>query len=234
MKPIMSRMKDNYEDRYRIKLTRRTPVVIRLDGKAFHSLTKKCLKPFDFSFHRSMMSATLDLVEEIQGAKCAYVYSDEVSVLVTDYDRLETDAWFDYNLQKMVSVSAAIMSIAFTARWREPGNWEVKGCFDSRAFNLPESEVNNYFVARQQDCIRNSIQALAQSEFPHKELQGLNQIQLLDKLRREKDIIWEARLPRKNYGTFIDKDCYGKWTSSPAPIFKVDKNAVERYVYLQD
>jgi tRNA(His) 5'-end guanylyltransferase len=89
------RMKDNYEDRYRIYLTRRTPVIIRLDGKAFHTLTSKCQRPFDQHFINSMLYASEETAKEMQGFKLAYVQSDEVSFLLTDYDNLDTEAWFD-------------------------------------------------------------------------------------------------------------------------------------------
>ena len=99
---IGNRMKENYEDRYRIKLTRRTPVILRLDGKCFSKLTKYCQKPFDLSLANAIDNATLSLLKEAQGAKIAYCQSDEVSILLTDYDTLQTEAWFDNNLQKLV------------------------------------------------------------------------------------------------------------------------------------
>ena len=97
------RMKKNYEDRYRIYLTRRTPVILRLDGKGFSKLTKGCKRPFDTDFHTCMFCTTMVLCYEIQGAKFAYQQSDEISILITDFDNINTDAWFNYNLQKMVS-----------------------------------------------------------------------------------------------------------------------------------
>ena len=148
-----NRMKENYENTYRIKLTRRTPVIIRVDGKAFHTLTRKCKKPFDGDFYDSMYTAMYNLCMEIQGAKCAYMQSDEISVLVTDFDRLDTQAWFDYNLQKIVSISASIASTVFSLNFRDG---QYLGLFDSRAFNIPKSEVKNYFIWRQKDWERNS------------------------------------------------------------------------------
>ncbi len=225
MKSITDRMKENYEDRYRIKLTRRTPVIVKNDGMAFHTLTKKCVKPFDSNFAERMQRAAEFLLTKAQGAKCAYVYSDEISILLIDYDRLESEAWFDYNLQKICSASAAIASTFFNFRVDDINNL---GCFDARAFNVPKDEVNNYFVSRQQDCIRNSIQALAQSEFSHKSLQGLNQKQLLQKLRDEKDILWEVRLPKKNYGTFIEKS--GRNILTSYPIFKNNRSIITKFI----
>ena len=95
-----NRMKHNYEDRSRFYLTRRTPVIIRLDGKAFHTLTKRFIRPFDAFFNRAMARTALQCVEDFQGAKVAYVQSDEISILLTDFDKLSTDAWFDYNIRR--------------------------------------------------------------------------------------------------------------------------------------
>ena len=163
MKSIGNRMKENYEDRYRIYLTRRTPVILRLDGKAFTTLTRGFDKPFDGGFIDCMRETAYLLVSEIQGAKIAYIQSDEISIFLTDYDTLTTEAWFDYNIQKMVSVASAIASQDFSERIQK------RGLFDCRAFNLPRSEVCNYFIWRQQDWVRNSIQMLARSLYSHKE-----------------------------------------------------------------
>lgn len=163
MKSLGNRMKENYEDRYRFYLTRRTPVILRLDGKAFTTLTKSCDKPFDEGFISIMRETAETLVCEIQGAKIAYVQSDEISLLLTDYDTLTTEAWFDYNIQKMVSVASAIATHTFSEAFQK------RGLFDCRAFNIPCSEVCNYFIWRQQDWTRNSIQMLARSLYSHKE-----------------------------------------------------------------
>ena len=111
--PIMQRMKDNYESRSHTFLTRRTPVIIRLDGKAFHTYTRNLEKPFDEGLIEDMQLTAKYLCENIQGAKCAYVQSDEISILLTDYDKLDTKAWFDYNVQKMCSISASLATGKF-------------------------------------------------------------------------------------------------------------------------
>ena len=92
----MKRMKENYENRSKIFLTRRTPVIIRLDGKAFHTYTRGLDKPFDSGLINDMQDTAIYLCQNIQGAKCAYVQSDEISILVTDFDDINTQAWFDY------------------------------------------------------------------------------------------------------------------------------------------
>ena len=147
----------------------RLPVVIRVDGKAFHTWTRGMDRPFDQRLIAWMDMVALALCEEIQGAKLAYVQSDEVSVLVHNYARLETEAWFDNGLQKTVSVAASVAAASMTSNAGRITH------FDARAFVLPEAEVTNYFLWRQQDATRNSIQMLAQSLYSHKELHGKDQ-----------------------------------------------------------
>ncbi len=222
---IGNRMKENYENRYRLYLTRRTPVIIRLDGRAFHTLTRN-LKPFDKDFSDIMNNAATFLCQEIQGAKCAYIQSDEISILVTDFDTLTTDAWFDYNIQKMTSISAGLASAYFSSNYSD---WIGKQIvvFDSRVFNIPKEEVCNYFIWRQLDWIRNSVSMLAQANFSHKELQGKNQPAMHEMLH-EKGINWTNLNPRWKNGTFIEKGT--DWQEDYHINFKTDRERIERYL----
>jgi len=194
-----TRMKENYENAYRIKLTRRTPVIIRLDGKAFHTLTRKCDKPFDEFLYDAMFETMKTLCQEIQGVKCAYMQSDEISLLLTDFDTIRTGAWFDYNLQKIVSISAAIASVEFSRVFCE------RGLFDSRAFNIPKDEVKNYFIWRQLDWIRNSVSMLAQAHYSHRELLNKNQEDMHEMLHW-KEINWADLDSKWKNGTFLFRD----------------------------
>jgi tRNA(His) 5'-end guanylyltransferase len=222
---IGNRMKDNYENRYRLKLTRRMPVIIRLDGKAFHTVTRGCVKPFDETFRCSMGVVATTLCDEIQGAKCAYVQSDEISILLTDFDRLTTDAWFDNNLQKMVSVSAGIASARFSTSFLKDGRIAV---FDSRAFNIPKEEVCNYFIWRQQDWLRNSIQMLAQSLYSHKELQNQN-TGVLHEMCHAKGVNWADLNCNWKNGVFFYKTSVG-WLSTGDVVFTKDRGIIEQYM----
>jgi tRNA(His) 5'-end guanylyltransferase len=178
MDQLGDRMKA-YEDVSRYSLPRKSYVIIRLDGKAFHTYTRGLVKPFDEVLMEHLDKATLDVMTHIQNVKLAYVQSDEISLLLSDNDTIETSAWFDNNVQKMASVSASVMTAHFNKYrfdWFE--NVGLKGLrpfayFDSRIWVIPQvTEVANYFVWRTRDCIRNAINTIAQSEFSHKELQG--------------------------------------------------------------
>ncbi len=228
---IGNRMKENYEDRYRIKLTLRMPVIIRLDGKSFHTLTRHCKKPFDDTFSECMTATASYLLKNIQGAKCAYKQSDEISILLTDFDKLTTDAWFDYSLQKMVSVSAGMASSFFTWKWtfyEIVNNIKDIAIFDSRAFNIPKEEVCNYFIWRQQDWFRNSLQMLARTHFSHKELNEKNTSDIHEMLHR-KGVNWADLEPVWKNGVFIWLENEG-WKTISDIIFTQDRYTVERYL----
>lgn len=176
------RMKRYYEDRGRVYLTRRTPAILRIDGRAFHTLTRKLTKPFDSKLSACMDYAASGLVKEIQGAKLAYVQSDEISILLTDTDRLDTQAWFDYNVQKMCSVAAATATAEFNMLFGHLMGIPTRATFDCRCFNIPQNEVANYFLWRAKDWHRNSVQMYARANFSHKELHGKSQAEIHDML----------------------------------------------------
>ncbi len=162
------RMKANYEDRQRVYLTRRTPVIIRLDGKAFHTFTRGLERPFSKVLNDCMRIAAWHVAEEAQGFKLSYVQSDEVSLLLTDWDRLETSAWFDYNKSKVESVAASCM----TAWFNKAFGGVHPAMFDARAFNIPKEEVANYFLWRAKDWERNSVSMYCRSFFSHSQMHG--------------------------------------------------------------
>lgn len=195
------RMK-KYESASVYHLTDRLPIVIRVDGKAFSSYTKGLSKNDPFVM-AAMDNVAKALCAGIMGARLAYVQSDEISVLVNPWSGLNSQSWFDNNLIKMVSISASIASAVMTAESASIFGQIKPACFDSRAFVLPFEEVTNCFIWRQQDAVRNSIQVLAQMNYSHKELHGLNVSILKEKLKTEKGIDWEAQPTRFKHGACI-------------------------------
>jgi tRNA(His) 5'-end guanylyltransferase len=189
---INQRFKDNYEEVTQINLTRRMPVIIRLDGKAFHSITAKLEKPYCAKFNELMQITMLELCKEIQNVKIGYQQSDEISLLLVDYTTLETEQWFGGKIQKMASVSAALATYFFNKLlWLSQGYNESKLSFesiklcDSRVFCVPREEVSNYFIARQKDATRNAILGMSQFKFGKKDVMNLNLEQLQEKLFTE-------------------------------------------------
>lgn len=198
------RMK-RYEEVYKYKLVPRSYTIIRLDGRAFHTFTKGLKKPFDKRVVDAMINTTFKLKSEIQGCKLAYVQSDEISLVLTDFDTHEMQPWFGNEVQKITSVSASIATSTFNA---------VSGIdrianFDSRVFQVPShTEVYNYILWRQQDAIRNSISACAQALYSPKQLNGKNQIlmreMITDKSEEFTQIMLDLGYESEEYYTWED------------------------------
>lgn len=209
--PLGDRIKRNYEDRTRFYLPRRTNIIIRLDGKAFHTFTRG-MGVFDGGFAKSMEWAAAQLFKHIQGSKLVYTQSDEISIWVTDYDRLATDAPFDGNLQKLCSVSSSIVTAEFNDRFRQIRSSRKNlglGYFDSRVFVVPEiEEVANYFLWRVRDCERNSIQSYAQSVFSHGKLHNKSLTDIHEMLYAE----------GKNWATDVDDRFRNGWFYPQRPV----------------
>ena len=213
---LANRMKE-YEKRNQYYLQKRTPVAIRVDGRSFHTFTKGFQRPFDDILMKSMQETAKYMCENIQGAKFAYVQSDEITIILTDYDTLETDSWFNYRTDKLCSISASMATMAFNKyfeknvddyrfrKWDgiskyEKGTEEYiktllkaveKGAmFDARCFNIPKEEVTNLIYWRQLDATRNSIQMVGQANFSHKELQNKSCNDIQDMLHEQKGINW--------------------------------------------
>ena len=212
---IGDRMKNNYENITRYYLTRRMPVIIRVDGRSFHTFTKGFKKPFDDILVKTMQDTMKYLCENIQGCVLGYTQSDEISLVLTDYAELTTDAWFGNNLQKMCSISASMATLAFNKAFTRNISKQSKrfyteyleekdasyietleiamnkgAMFDSRVFTIPKEEVCNALIWRQQDATRNSIQSVGQANFSQKELHGKSCNDIQDMLMLQKGINW--------------------------------------------
>lgn len=182
------RMKEQYEDRYRILLPRRSYTIVRVDGRAFHTWTRGLSRPYDASLLDAMNLTALELCKEMAGARIGYVQSDEISVLLTDFEKIDTAAWFDNNLQKLCSISASIATAAFNQVWVDWNERKIPAHFDSRVFQIPDPiEVENYFVARQKDAVRNSVAMVAQHYCSHKELHGVPVEKMHDLIHKHGD-----------------------------------------------
>lgn len=214
-------MKGQYEDRTRLMLPRRTHTILRVDGKAFHSYTRGCDKPYDERLACALDYAAMQLCREAQGSCFAYLQSDEISVLLTDFTDIRTEAWFDGNLQKIVSVAASVVTEAMN---RKHG-WHGRALFDCRAFTIPDPvEVENYFIWRQQDATRNSISSLAQAHFSHKQLHGKNNSEMQEMLFAEKGINWNDQPDDQKRGRCAIYTELGGWLIDPhIPVFTADR-----------
>lgn len=218
-----NRMK-GYENVTRIRVMNREPVIIRVDGKAFHTLTKQFDKKWSPIFTYAMLVSALYGMKQIQGCSLAYCQSDEISFLLTDYKTINTDAWLGYNIQKLVSITAATVSTKFSSMLCQ------EGLFDARAFNVPKDEVCNYFIWRQQDATRNAIQFAGHEHFSHKELHKKSCNDIQEMLFTEKQINFNdyPTIRKRGFCVVDDKsDC-------EIPIFTQDRNYIEKHVYIRE
>lgn len=183
------RMK-SYEAPYKGLLPRRTYTVIRVDGRAFHTFLKRAQRPFDKLVAHAMDHTALALCKEIPGTVLAYVQSDEISLVITDFQNPNFEPWFASEVQKMASVSASIATAVFNRCYYDPDNMDSgMATFDSRVFTIPQQiEVANYLVWRQQDAVRNAVSMAAQAHFDHRECMGKKGSELQEMLFQRKGI----------------------------------------------
>jgi tRNA(His) guanylyltransferase len=191
---IADRMKA-YEAVTRHLLPRRTYAVIRVDGRGFSAYLRRAERPFDSTFMEAMDGTAAALCKEMSGAVFAYVQSDEISVLLTDFGSVHAEPWFGGIVQKMASLAASTATAEFNYRVAlAAGHLDVphyRATFDARVFAIPDPvEVANYYVWRQRDATRNSVSMAAQAHFSHKRLHGLNGAQMQELLWQEKGVNW--------------------------------------------
>lgn len=220
-------------------LTRRTPAIIRIDGKAFHTFTRGMDKPWDERMERAMHRTTLDLCAHVEGTDLAFWQSDEISLLLIDYGRLNTCPWFEKNVQKMVSVAASLASYFFARAVQAlmPERADHLAAFDARAFVLPREEVSNYFLWRQQDATRNSILGLAQAHYSPKQLHGKDSSEMQEMLW-QKGINWNDTPTHRKRGacaTRVVDDERSAWLMDlETPKFSEMRDYIDRFVYPAD
>ena len=136
------RMKEFYEQIPKTKLMRRCPVIIRLDGRSFHTFTRGFQRPFDEVLIKTMQETTKYLCENIQGCVLGYTQSDEITLVLVDYKKLDSSAWFDYEVQKMCSIAASMATMAFNRFFEK--NTKEESCVFTNEW-LDNNEFNpNY------------------------------------------------------------------------------------------
>jgi tRNA(His) 5'-end guanylyltransferase len=216
-----TRMKNFYENPAKTQLTRRTPVICRLDGRSFHTFAKGFVKPFCKVLMKSMQETMKYLCENVQGCVLGYTQSDEITLILVDYKNLNSSAWFDYEVQKLCSISASMATMRFNKefeynfdRWRyvtssfdcrpniSSEQQELyrtyrkainKGAmFDARCFNIPKEEVTNLILWRELDAIRNSVEMVGHTYYTPSELHGKTCEDIKNMLKTEKNFDWES------------------------------------------
>lgn len=214
-----------YEECTNYKLPKRIPVIIRIDGRAFHTITRKRFsKNWSMEFVEQMVEVSKVVQKDIQGCSLAYSQSDEVSFLLTDYKTIRTDGWFDYDVRKMISISASLASSVFSRIYGK------SVCFDSRCFSIPQDDICNYFIWRQIDATRNAIQMAGREYFSHKELYGKNCNNIQEMLFQKHGVNFnDYPIIRKRGFCVVNGIVDGS-----IPIFTQDRNYIEKYVFIRE
>ena len=221
-----------YEKQSRTFLPEKSYTIIRLDGKNFSKFTKQFKRPFDDEFTLLMNQTAIELCRQIQGAKFAYVQSDEISILMTDIDAEHAQLWFGGAIQKITSVSAAIASATFNkermmlmlshleGKLDKDLDWDTAkeivyndaddlktAAFDSRVFVAPNKwEVYNAFLWRQRDFTRNSV-SMACEAIVKGNLHGKSLTERLKMLEAE-GVDWSDYPQQYKAGRLIVKESY--------------------------
>lgn len=242
MYSLGDRMK-GYESITNASLIKRMPVIIRIDGMHFHTFTRGFKKPFDSVFQKAMKETTKILCLKIQGCVFAYTQSDEISLLLCDFQTYDTQPWFGNRVEKICSAAASLATLYFNLYFKSIVSEEVGdndenliaylkaistgAIFDARCFNLTKDEVNNYFVWRQKNCMSNSVQSMAQSLFSQKEIQGISTDGLVSKMAEEMDVDYFSIADEYQRGVAVKKTENGWITDTAIPIFSINKSYVE-------
>lgn len=212
-----------------------TPTIIRVDGIAFHTLTKG-LRAYDHDLGVCMSNTMFELMQVIQNAKFAYTQSDEISFLLTDYTRRETEQWLGGEVQKMCSHAAAKATFIFANNWlvsnlSDQNTLTRSIGFDAKVFQLPPYEVVNYFIWRQKDAIRNSISSHARDRFSHTELLGKNREEMI-KMMAENHFYWDEQAYHVQRGRGCYKNESRLLVDLALPLFTENREYIERWVYV--
>jgi tRNA(His) 5'-end guanylyltransferase len=224
---IGDRMKE-YEKAYRMAIMPNCPIMIRIDGKAFHSFTSNLKKPYDEGFMKAMDTVTYGLCN-FSGAVLGYTQSDEIT-LVLCKEASEQQLFFNGKVQKLCSVLASYATYTFNSIFK---NEEKMALFDCRVFAVPNlSEATNCLLWREIDARRNSIQMAARNYYSHKECNNKNFSDLSDMLINI-GINWNnypARFKRGNYLKMLRDDATGKRTYCPLEIKQLTQYSHEERI----
>jgi tRNA(His) 5'-end guanylyltransferase len=212
-----ARLKQEYEDALRITFPRRTHLILRIDGRAFHQFTRGLERPYCRPLADALDTAALALAAQFTGCRFAYGQSDEYSFLATDMEGQKARMWFDGNVQKIVSVAASVFTAAFAASFVS----KELATFDCRALVIPPAaDVERYFLWRQLDASANSLNMLASAHYSHAELLGKSEADKHE-LLHAKGVNWAKQPTDFKRGRAILRGSDGGWyVDHEVPIFQ--------------
>ena len=210
-------------------------ILCHIDGRAFSKMIKKKFRlPFDDDFMRMMDDTASYVCANVQGAKLAYVQSDEITIVITNFkvedgEVLKGSSFFDYRLCKLQSIIASLATAKFNQLYAlrilgmdsdKSYNQQLREMpliqFDCKCWDVKEyNDMFAWFKFRQNDCIRKSKQQFAQAYCPHKELLNKNADEQVAycKLKTGKD--WTELQGKYKYGRLVYRTTYPTQTINP-------------------
>ena len=239
------RMKKNYEHPYRIYLTRRVPVIVRIDGKAFHTFTKGFDRPFDIIMIRAMQDTMKYLCENIMGCQIGYCQSDEISLFLKDYQNFQSQPYFDYNIQKISSICASMATLAFNKSFASYVEYDKNMSID----NNMELEDDDIINTKYKDIMMKHEEALKKGAMfdcrcfnvPKEEVTNYFYSRQLDASRNSVEMVGRAyfshkELHNKNNSTIQDmlhEKFNINWNNFPT-VQKRGSCCIKKYYSLKD
>lgn len=197
---LETRMKEFYESVPKTKLMRRTPVAIRIDGKAFHTFTRGFNKPFDNVLISAMQRTMKYLCENIQGCVFGYTQSDEITLILIDYKKLDSSAWFDYEVQKMCSISASMATMAFNKYFSEMVmqlEGDVAQEYEINGDTEWVIEMEKYLKSYRRSCEKGAMFDSRCFNIPKEEVTNLVYWRQLDATRNSIQMVGQANFSHK-------------------------------------
>lgn len=198
-----TRMKTFYEGIPKTRLMRRCPVAIRIDGKAFHTFTRGFNKPFDEVLIEAMQETMRYLCENIQGCVLGYTQSDEITLILVDYKKLNSSAWFDYEVQKMCSIAASMATMAFNNFFKEgitkensafTDEWSDNGDFNPK---YKDEELNKLWITHKRASEKGAMFDARCFNIPKEEVTNLIYWRQLDASRNSIQMVGQANFSHK-------------------------------------
>lgn len=184
------------------------PIVVRLDGRAFHTFTKGLNRPFDERLSNMMIDTTIELVKQTH-ASIGYTQSDEITLVFSGSDQ----PLFGGRQSKIETTLAAIASAKFNQLLMTtiPEKVSLLPTFDARAFQYPTKELAvESLIWRETDATRNSLTMLAHAHYSHKELQGKGFKAKHDMLHAV-GVNWNDMPVHFKRGTYIKRQVKTSW-----------------------
>lgn len=196
----------NFERLTSTRLMQGLSTIIRLDGRAFHTLTQWMSRPYHQPMLDCMRETMIHMVRETQ-ASVGYVQSDEISLAFLPDRELP----FSGTTQKLISTMAGECSVKFFREMSErmPEYQDMPAVFDARVIQYPTVDLmTENLIWREADATRNSLTAAAHAHYTTKELHGAG-------FTKKHDMLHAVGVNWNDYPVHFKRGVYGHTIKKP-------------------